>query len=59
MDRRPLNRAIFIAEIVTTVLLVLSFGFVGVLHIQALAELLAGLLFVALLFNTLKDLNEN
>lgn len=56
IDHKLRNILILSGELISIVLLILSLGFVGVLHLQASAQLLTNLLFTLLLFNTLKDL---
>ena len=46
-DRSAKSICLYISEIITTTVLVLSQGFIGVLHIHALAELAIGLLFIS------------
>lgn len=58
IDRRPINILIASFDVLMFTLVILSFGFWDIVHIQALAELLASLLFITLLYNTLRDLEE-
>lgn len=58
IDRSPLNVVIALLDLLMFIFVVLSFGFWDILHVQAVAQLGASLLFIGLLYNTLKDFSE-
>ncbi len=56
IDTKLKNILILSGELIFLTILILSLGFIDVLHLQATAQLVINLLFILLLFNTLKDL---
>lgn len=57
VDRKPLNIIIILLELATIVLLYLSL--VGEIYLHGPSELLMSLLFIGLMYNTLKDIKED
>lgn len=57
LDRRPPNILIVLLELATVALLYLSL--VGEIHLHGPSELLMSLLFIGLMYNTLKDSNND